>query len=65
MPAVWPAVAAIASSSRPAHSSVTEVPILSVNARNDYVAPEFDMELANNSTVDGTLIVSARLKPPA
>ncbi|MEQ8402001.1 MAG: alpha/beta hydrolase [Roseitalea porphyridii] len=38
--------------------TVTEVPILSVNARNDYVAPAFDMELANNSTVDGTLIYS-------
>jgi esterase FrsA len=38
--------------------TVTVVPILSVNARNDYVAPEFDMELANNSTVDGTLIYS-------
>ena len=38
--------------------TVTEVPILSVNARNDYVAPEFDMELANNSTRDGTIIYS-------
>jgi len=38
--------------------TVTVVPILSVNARNDYVAPEFDMELANNSTIDGTLIYS-------
>ena len=36
----------------------TDVPILSVNARNDYVAPEFDMELANNSTTDGTIIYS-------
>jgi len=36
----------------------TDVPILSVNARNDYVAPAFDMELANNSTVDGTLLYS-------
>ena len=38
--------------------TITKVPILTVNARNDYVAPEFDMELANNSTTDGTLIYS-------
>ena len=38
--------------------TVTDVPILSVNARNDYVAPAFDMELANNSTTDGTIIYS-------
>ena len=36
----------------------TDVPILSVNARDDYVAPEFDMDLANNSTTNGTLIYS-------
>ncbi len=36
--------------------TVTDVPILSVNARDDYVAPEFDMELANNSTTDGRII---------
>lgn len=40
--------------------TVTDVPILSVNARNDYVAPEFDMQLANKSTRDGTLIYSGR-----
>lgn len=38
--------------------TVTDVPILSVNARNDYVAPEFDMELANASTSDGMIIYS-------
>jgi esterase FrsA len=36
----------------------TEVPILSVNAEDDYIAPAFDMDLANNSTTDGTLIYS-------
>lgn len=36
----------------------TDVPILSVNARDDYVAPTFDMDLANSSTTDGTLIYS-------
>lgn len=38
--------------------TMTEVPILSVNAKDDYVAPEFDMDLANTSTTDGTLIYS-------
>ena len=38
--------------------TMTDVPILSVNSRNDYVASAFDMQLANNSTLDGTLIYS-------
>ncbi|WP_342077992.1 alpha/beta hydrolase [Yoonia sp. SS1-5] len=36
--------------------ATTDVPILSVNARGDYVAPEFDMELATGSTTDGQII---------
>lgn len=41
----------------PTHTK-TDTPILSVNARGDYVAPEEDMELAKSSSVDGALIYS-------
>lgn len=36
----------------------TNVPILSVNARNDNVAPEVDIDLVTASTTDGTVILS-------
>jgi fermentation-respiration switch protein FrsA (DUF1100 family) len=36
----------------------TQVPILSVNAHGDYVAPESDMELVSASTSDGTQLFS-------
>lgn len=36
----------------------TVVPILSINAREDYVAPKFDMDLINASTENGRIIYS-------
>jgi len=36
----------------------TNTPIVSLNAKNDYVAPVSDMELASNSSVDGIILFS-------
>jgi hypothetical protein len=40
------------------NGQMTNVPILSVNARDDYVAPESDMELVTNASRGGEILFS-------